>query len=165
VAVGESVTVLGRASSGNWLYVRHQGGTEGFVWLPYFSWSGDLAALPTRQASDDVTPATSQFTIDHRGCLPHGSTLGSVKGQVFDRSGNIIVGAMVEIWIDGAPWVSPANPARTNQDGWYEWTLGIDQTVRFVKLYVNGRQVSFSPLNFEVKTQSGCFQQVNFRQR
>jgi hypothetical protein len=88
-----------------------------------------------------------------------------VKGQVFDSTGDVIQGAQVEIWIDGARWDNPANPARTNEDGWYEWTLGLDQTIRFVALYVDGRQMTIDPEGFEVKTQTGCFQHVNFRQQ
>jgi len=91
--------------------------------------------------------------------------LGSVKGQIFDRQGNIMPGAQVEIWIDGARWNNAANPATANQDGWYEWILGLNQTVRFVALYVDGRQVTLSPQFLDVPTRSGCFQHVNFRQQ
>ena len=47
----------------------------------------------------------------------------------------------------------------------YEWFLALDQTVRFVALYVNDREVTISPRDLEVPAVSGCFQHVNFRQQ
>lgn len=166
VAVGESVTVTGWASSGNWLCIRDGDGIEGFVWKPYFDWPGDFQALPTCEPTESSTsPVDRGFRVEYLGCQPHAMKLGSVKGQVFDRRGNVISGAQVEIWIDGSRWNNPANPARTNQDGWYEWILGLHQTVRFVALYVDGGQVTIYPQDLEVSTMPGCFQHVNFRQR
>jgi len=168
VEVGEAVTVVGRAASGSWLYVRDDTGTEGFVWQPYFEWAGDFEALPTREPDGTPVPVVPQrnvFAIEYLGCKSHAMTLGSVKGQIFDRQGNIMPGAQVEIWIDGARWNNAANPATANQDGWYEWILGLNQTVRFVALYVDGRQVTLSPQFLDVPTRSGCFQHVNFRQQ
>jgi hypothetical protein len=56
VRIDEKVTVLGRASTGNWLYVRNDTGVEGFVWGPFFDWAGDPEALPTRLPTVTVTP-------------------------------------------------------------------------------------------------------------
>ncbi len=120
---------------------------------------------PSPTATPTRPPARPAFNVEYLGCQPHVFGLGSVKGQVFDRQGKVIRGAQVEIWIDGARWNDPANPAKTNEDGWYEWVLGLNQKVRFVALYVGGRQVTLSPQNFEVLTQANCFQQVNFRQK
>jgi len=117
---------------------------------------------PTPSATATPVPS-AVFVIEYLECQLHGSARGSVNGQVFDAAGGIIQGAGVEIWIDGARWDDPANPAKTNEEGWYEWTLGLDQTIRFVALYVDGRQVTMAPEDFEVKTQAGCFQHVNFR--
>jgi len=89
--------------------------------------------------------------------------LGSVKGQVLDRNGHIIVNAYVEILVEGQSGLVP--PARSNEQGWYEWILGSGQKVRFVSLTVNGQRVSFSPPDFEVRAKSGCFQRVDFVQR
>lgn len=170
VKVGESVTVLGRASGDNWLYIQSDAGVEGFVWQPYFNWPGDLEALPTRLPTVTVTPPTpaptKKFFIDYKGCQPHASNLGSVKGQVFDAQGNVIPGAQVEIWIDGQYWDDPANPARANVEGWYEWVLGTDQMVRFVGLYIDGQPVPFEsePDPFEVVAKGGCFQRIDFRE-
>ena len=103
------------------------------------------------------------FSLIYKGCIGHNLRLGSVKGQVFDRNGRVIVNAYVEILVEGQAGVVP--PARTNEQGWYEWILRPGQKVRFVSLTVNGRRVSFSPPNFEVEAKSGCFQRVDFVQR
>jgi hypothetical protein len=168
VGAGESVTVLGRAPSGDWLYVRTGAGLEGFASQSYFFWPGDFEALPIREppAWWTVTdPAESDFLVEYIGCEPHGLALGSVKGQVFDRGGNVVAGAQVEIWINGALWDSPENPATTNEEGWYEWVLVLGHSVQFSALYVDGQRVSFGPRDLEVLTKSGCFQHVNFKQQ
>lgn len=104
------------------------------------------------------------YVIEYLECRPHNFDLGSVKGQVFDTQGAIIPGAQVEIWLNGIAWDDPANPATTNEDGWYEWNLSLGQTVRFHALYVDGAEVTIDPQDFEVQTISRCFQHVNFRQ-
>jgi len=108
------------------------------------------------------TVAQPSFKLVYRDCVPHGSGLGSVKGQVFDKSGKVIAGAKVRIRINDYDWESPANPATTNADGWFEWTLEVGQKVKFMELIVAGRSVPFSPQGFEVKAQGGCFQRVDF---
>lgn len=173
IQVGESVTVLGRSADGRWLYVRGPDSVDGFVFLPYFNWPGDPGSLPTRLPTVTVTPmptpspSAGPFALVYMGCQSHSSDLGWVKGQVFNAAGQVIPGAQVEIWIDGQYWDNPANPATTNQDGWYEWILGTGQTIRFVTLYIGGQPVPFQadPDPFEVQAQAGCFQQVDFRQR
>jgi hypothetical protein len=124
-----------------------------------------------REASEKIgvtvsgTCAGRTFAVEYRGCIGHDMQLGSVKGQVFDKSGRVIVGARVEIWLDGARWNSPANPATTNGAGWYEWVLTPGQKVRFVSLTVGNTKATMVPANFEVKATSGCFQQVNLREK
>jgi len=105
------------------------------------------------------------FVIEYHGCVGHGSQLGSVKGQIFDKHGRIIQGAAVTIGIDGGRWDDPANPAVTNQDGWYEWWLGVGQRISFLRLDIEGVTAHFGPKPFEVVTQAGCFQHVNFREQ
>jgi hypothetical protein len=168
VGAGESVAVLGRASIENWLYVRNGAGAEGFVWQPDFHWPGDLLALPVRQPAEGwmgIASGDSAFTLEYLGCQPHAFDLGSVKGQVFDAAGGVIAGAQVEIWINDSRWDDPANPAATNEDGWYEWILALDQSIRFSALIVDGRRVSFSPNDVVIVPRSACFQHVNFRQQ
>jgi hypothetical protein len=109
------------------------------------------------------TAAALEFQADSRGCISHNQRLGQVKGQVFDRNGNIIVNARVEITVDGQSNVVPVG--RSNEDGWYEFTLNPGQVVRFVRLEVGGRNVGFAPADLQVTSQSGCYQRVDFRQR
>ena len=45
VLTGQTVTVLGRAYSGNWLYVQTVAGTKGFAFLTLFDWPGDFQSL------------------------------------------------------------------------------------------------------------------------
>jgi len=109
------------------------------------------------------TGSPPRFLIDHRGCLPHDLRLGQVKGRVFDRSGSIIVGALVEILVEGRPSIVPVG--RTNQDGWYEFNLRSGQEATFVRLEIDGQVMSFYPEDYTVEARSRCYQQVDFRQR
>ncbi len=68
----------------------------------------------------------------------------------------------MRITINGYEWNSDANPARTNQDGWYEWILEPGQKVQFVELLIGDQSVAFSPVGFEVEARGGCFQRVDF---
>lgn len=104
------------------------------------------------------------FVIEYQGCVGGVSrSIGPVKGQVFDKSGRIIVGAVVTILVEGQSNIVP--PGRTNEAGWYEWNLSPGQRVTFASLTVGGHRASFAPQNFEVRSQGGCFQHVNFRER
>jgi len=105
------------------------------------------------------------FVIEYHGCVDHYSQLGSVKGQVFDKYGRIIQGAAVTIGIGGGAWDDPANPAVTNEDGWYEWWLGVDQRISFLQLDIKGVRALFAPEPFEVTTHSACFQRIDFREQ
>jgi len=124
-----------------------------------------------REQADKITVKVSgrcpgrTFAVQHSGCVPHDMQLGSVKGQVFDRSGHVIPGARVEIWLNGARWDSPANPATTNGAGWYEWVLTPGQRVRFVSLTVGNTKATIVPAGVEVTSTSGCFQRVDFREQ
>jgi hypothetical protein len=69
----------------------------------------------------------------------------------------------VEIKVNGQSGLVP--PGRSNEQGWYEWNLTPGQVARFVRLTVNGREVTFTRVGFEVKAISGCYQRVDFRQR
>jgi hypothetical protein len=119
-------------------------------------------ATPVPTATPKPTAAQRTFKLVYKQCVPHGSSLGSVKGQVFDKSGRVIPGAKVRIRINDFDWKSDANPATTNAEGWYEWTLEVGQKVKFMELTVAGRSVPFSPQGFEIESQGGCFQRVDF---
>jgi hypothetical protein len=129
-------------------------------------------ATPTQMASPSpsstptiaatATPQGRRFELVYLECVPHGLSLGSVKGQVWDKAGKVIPGVKVRITIDGYEWESDANPATTNGAGWYEWILEVGQEVQFVELVVDGRSVSFTPDDFVVEARSSCFQRVDF---
>ena len=121
-------------------------------------------ATPSLTRAPETTPTPKQrtFKLVYRDCVPHGFSLGSVKGQVFDKAGRVIPGARIRITINGYEWKSDANPATTNSEGWYEWVLEPGQKVQFVELIVDGRSVPFLPSGFEVKASGGCFQRVDF---
>jgi len=123
-----------------------------------------ITPTPTITLTPTPTPEVRIFDAEYRGCIggtPKG--IGVVKGQVFDRWGNIMRGVTLEITIDGTPYI----PATTNVDGWYEWFLTPGQTVRFVAIRMAGQKLSLSgqARSLELKSTSGCYQHVNFRER
>jgi len=165
---GEQISIRGRAPIEDWLYVGLSAGVEGFVETKYVNWYGDFASLNVVQPPGGWAvpmPGEAEFTLEYLGCVPHAFDLGSVKGQVFDGNGNVIVGAQVEMWLNGEKWDNPANPARTNEDGWYEWVITLDQNVRLYALYIDGRRVGFTPNDLNFVTLPACFHHVNFRQQ
>jgi hypothetical protein len=121
-------------------------------------------AAPTASPTPTLipTPLPRTFKLMYLQCIPHGLGLGAVKGQIFDQGGKVIQGAKVHITINGYEWQSDANPATSNQDGWYEWILEVGQKVQFVELLVGGESVPFAPKGYEVEARSGCFQRVDF---
>jgi hypothetical protein len=119
-------------------------------------------STPSPTPIETPTPQQRGFALIYKNCVPHSLSLGSVKGQVWDKYGEVIPGARVRIMIDDYDWESDANPATTNPDGWYEWVLETGQRVKFVELIVEGESVAFSPDDFEVKATGGCFQHVDF---
>lgn len=164
---GERLELLARTEDATWLRVRTEEGAIGWVHADYVETTVDVATLAVVPPEELPTkPPPGVFEIEYKGCIGGTSkNIGVVKGQVFDRQGRIIVGARVGIWIDGHWWDSPANPARTNEAGWYEWNLTVGQRVRFVYLTVRGQEASFTPEEFEVEATGGCYQHVNFRER
>ncbi|MGB9880639.1 MAG: zinc-ribbon domain-containing protein [Anaerolineae bacterium] len=132
--------------------------------FPSLSPTATTAPTPTALPTATKTPLPPQrtFKLIYKNCIPHALSLGSVKGQVFDKMGKVIPGAKVRITINGYEWRSDANPATTNVDGWYEWVLEPGQRVKFVELIVNGESVPFIPSDLEVIATSGCFQRVDF---
>jgi hypothetical protein len=59
VSEGEQVTVLGCSAVGEWFYIRDDQGVEGFVYAPWFEWTGDYESLPVKAAPpspDDSEP-------------------------------------------------------------------------------------------------------------
>ncbi len=74
VLTGQTVTVLGRAYSGTWLYVQTVAGTKGFAFLTLFDWPGDFQSLkpipvpatatPTHTITPAATPSSDYVGID-----------------------------------------------------------------------------------------------------
>jgi hypothetical protein len=62
ISGGEQVPVLGRSVVGQWFYVRDDQGIEGFVYAPWFDWSGDFGSLPVKESTVTTTPPTATPT-------------------------------------------------------------------------------------------------------
>lgn len=120
---------------------------------------GTTTAPPTEETS----PAAGRFAIEYLGCEPHGSDIGSVKGQVFDRDGNVLPNAYVWITLNGWPYDTPA---RSNEAGWYEFFLEKGLKVQIVSMVIDGEEVELvGHQDLEFKAQGGCFEHVNLRQQ
>ena len=125
VTAGGSVTVVGRAPSGSWLYIHGSAGVEGFVWKPYFDWPGDLEALPTRLPTVTVTPP-----------IPTHTPTPSVTYE--------------PLWMDF--WPVPDNPSRCEDNTWI-WTLMIrGQGGNQVYTYCLDGEYLIGPLEQDLQT-------------
>ena len=85
-----------------------------------------------------------------------------MKGQVFNRSGHIIVNAYVEVLVDGHSRAVP--PARSNEQGWYEFNIEAGRKVTIHRMKVDNRYVQLAPTDFTVTAKSGCYQLINIHQ-
>ncbi|NLD71747.1 MAG: hypothetical protein GX649_03400 [Chloroflexi bacterium] len=118
---------------------------------------------PAPTATDTPTPdpLAGSYSVEYAGCItPGGST---VKGRVFDRDGQIVVGARVYVSLDD--WLYDV-PGATNDSGWYEFYLTNGQTVQIERLVIDGRD---QPLAVEGEAAEGvpvrpdCFQELNLQ--
>jgi len=75
VMAEESVRVLARSQTGNWLYVRSEAGEEGFAFLDFFNWPGDIENLPVQTSSASVN--------DNR----IGNPTGAVSMEIYPLTG------------------------------------------------------------------------------
>jgi len=129
---------------------------------PTITPAASLTPAPPATPTEEAGPLAGTFTIEYLGCEPHGSDIGSVKGQVFDRDGNIIPNAYVWITLNG--W-SYDTPARSNEAGWYEFFLEKGLKVQIVSVVINGEEVELvGNEDLEFKAQGGCFEHVNIRE-
>ncbi len=126
--------------------------------------SATPSLVPTPRPTDTLTPTpdplAGTFSVDYVGCsTPGGSTF---KGRVYDRGGNIIVGAQVYVTLDD--WLYDV-PAVSNDAGWYELYLTNGQNVRVVRLIIAGEeQVLAEPGPAAVPVLPDCFQEANLQQ-
>ena len=103
------------------------------------------------------------YAVEYLGCIKHGSGTGTVKGQVFDRQGDIVVGAEIRVTLND--WTYD-RPGITNTDGWYEFYLDKDLKVKIVSLRIRGQEM---PLvgheDLVARSQGGCYEKINFREQ
>lgn len=104
----------------------------------------------------------NRFAVESPGCIPHGSGRGTVKGQVFDRDGRVIVGAQVYVTLDDWEY---DRPAISNPEGWYEFYLDNGLRVRIVKLVINDEEMTLVDAEREFEARAGCFEHVNLRRQ
>ncbi len=121
------------------------------------------AETTTVTPTEEPSPLAGRFAVEYLGCEPHGSDIGSVKGQVFDQDGNVLPNAYVWITLNGWPYETPA---RSNEAGWYEFFLEKGLKVKIVSMVVDGEEVELiGHEDLEFKAQGGCFEHVNLRQQ
>ncbi|WP_346862038.1 carboxypeptidase-like regulatory domain-containing protein [uncultured Draconibacterium sp.] len=120
-----------------------------------------LAPLPTNTPTPD--PLEGYYVVEYNGCIEHGSSQGTVKGQVFDRENNVVAGASVYITIDD--WYYDV-PATTNAQGWYEFYVENNTDIQIAKLVIGGEEMPLTGNENQVfHAQAGCYENVNLRQQ
>jgi len=124
-------------------------------------------SVPTPTASPSPVgapdPRQGPYEVEYLGCIKHGSGRGTVKGQVYDRQGNVVVRAEVRVTLND--WTYDT-PGVTNEAGWYEFYLDNGLQVKIVSLRIQGQEVPLAGHeDLIVKAQSGCYENVNLRQR
>ncbi|MBM3190061.1 MAG: hypothetical protein FJZ90_15235, partial [Chloroflexi bacterium] len=128
------------------LMVQTQSGQTGTVWVNGVKIELSSTAYVTLQdAPPTAGTGERRFTLVDRGVSGIGPSTPVIKGQVYDRNGNLLRNgrAKVGVSVDGAIYSSGTfpNPFPTNADGWYEIYVGRGQTIRIVKLLIDGREV------------------------
>lgn len=70
VGATDTVTVLGRSQSGDWLFVQTTDGIEGFAHSPRFEWDGDFNDLPIVEGVEAVatSPSTPSGSCQAGAC-------------------------------------------------------------------------------------------------
>ncbi len=64
ITAGDSVTVIGRSTNGNWLYVRTADGLEGFVFGERLQWDGNSEVLPVVGGGNIAPPVSGPLSLD-----------------------------------------------------------------------------------------------------
>jgi len=118
---------------------------------------------PSPTLTEPADPLAGKYLVEYLGCKAHGSSVGTVKGRVLDRQGNIVVGAEIRVTLNGWPYDTPA---RSNEAGWYEFYLDKGLKVKIASLRIHGQEVPLAGHeDQEFKSQAGCFEHVNLRQQ
>ena len=104
------------------------------------------SATPTRP-----DPLAGRYLVEYLGCERHGSGVGTVKGRILDRQGNVVAGAEVRITLNGWPYDTPV---RSNEAGWYEFYLDKDLKVKIESLRIEGREI-VTQHNFVIDPKTG----------
>jgi hypothetical protein len=93
VSAGEEVRVLGRSAVGKWFYVCDDQEVEGFVYAPWFEWTGEYESLPTKvprvTITSDRTPApsiVSSYPLLEMDLWDNPGTGRCYSGGIWDKS-------------------------------------------------------------------------------
>lgn len=131
------------------------------AWEP----SSTPARTPTATSQASTVPA---FRLIEKGVKSVATGGSVVKGQVFDRQGDVIANgrAAVGVTVDGVYLQSSGfrNPQPTNAEGWYEIYVRPNQRIRIVHLLIDGQEVPLAGTSMSwVATDEGWWH-VNIRQ-
>lgn len=125
--------------------------------------SPSATARPLPTPTDLMAAARGSYALEYQGCIKHGQSIGTVKGRVYDRKGDIVVGAEIRVTLND--WVYDT-PGITNEAGWYEFYLQEELKVKIVSLRIRGIEVPLVDNKELVLTaRGGCFEHVNLRQQ
>ncbi|MBN1400453.1 MAG: hypothetical protein JXA74_06430 [Anaerolineae bacterium] len=159
------------AQDREWWYVDIREGLGPFTDDPAVvevtRWAAETA---TAQPTPTTTPDSAiVFDLVDNGVRDITVSNPVVKGQVFDRDGNIIANgrASVGVTINGEYSSSDEfrNPQPTNVDGWYEIYVSPWQVVRIVRLFIDDREVTLVGASRYWTAQSRQWWHVDLRQR
>ena len=155
---GEEVSLYATSKSwwaveGQWWHVDLYEGPGPYIEDPVFvAQTRAMDETATAQWVPSRTPLAAPFyyKVNH-GVRDITSGSPVVKGQVYDKNGQLITNgrALVGISVNGDYTSSTSfrNPLPTNADGWYEFYVSEGQTIRVVKLFVDGTEVNLDEDN------------------
>ena len=136
------------AQETEWWYVDLREGPGPFTDDPIVvERTRSAAETATAQPTPTTTPDSAiVFSLDNKGHQGISVDTPVVKGQVFDRDGNIIANGRASVGVtinwDYASTDRFRNPQPTNVDGWYEIYVSPGQRIQIVKLFIDGREVT-----------------------
>jgi hypothetical protein len=128
------------------------------------------AETATARPTPTTTPDSAiVFSLENRGHRGIWVDTPVVKGQVFDRDGNLITGGRAAVGIT-VNWEYTSsdkfrNPQPTNEDGWYEIYLSSGQRIQITKLFIDGREVTLRNTGGYWYAERGVWWYVDVRQQ